>query len=126
MRAKLRRLALPGLFLLGLLTLSCGPINSLVATSKATASLEAARLAGADVVKPGERYVTTAQYEYQLALLYADKAKELAGFSKYQAAQSFAQTSSSLADKAVEHRKQEKARLEKKAQIRAGKIVIKK
>jgi hypothetical protein len=101
---------------------SCGPIQALTATSRAKDSLYKARLADAHVLVPDGRYITPAQYQYQLALLYLEKSKELQGFSKFQAAQRYAAQAASLGKKAIENREEEERRKIRRQQIKSGQV----
>ncbi len=101
---------------------SCGPIQALTATSRAKDSLYKAKLADAHVLVADGRYITPAQYQYQLAVLYVEKAKELQGFSKFQAAQRYAAQAAALGKKSVTYREEEERRKIRRQQIKAGQI----
>lgn len=101
---------------------SCGPIQALTATSRAKDSLYKARLADAHVLAPDGRYVTPAQYQYQLAVLYLEKSKELQGFSKFQAAEHYAAQAAALGKKSVTGREEEERRKIRRQQIKAGQV----
>jgi len=117
---------LPKNFFLLLLLLSglaaCGPIRATTAAATARDDLFKAQLAGADQVKPGERFITPSRYEYQLAYLYLEKAKELQGFAKYDAAYFYAERAAALSRSAVKNRSEEERRKTRREQIKAGAV----
>jgi hypothetical protein len=104
---------------------SCGPIRAVTATADAKDDLFRAELAGAHVVKPGEKYITPAQYEYQLAYLYLEKSKELQGFAKYDAAYFYATKAAELGKGAVRDKAEEERRRIRRQQILSGQILQK-
>jgi len=104
---------------------ACAPVQATVSTLKAKDSMFKAELAGANEVKPGQKYVTSAQYEYYLAYLYIEKSKELQGFSKFDSATFYANRAASLGNKARDHKAEEEKRLIRRQQIRAGQILPK-
>jgi hypothetical protein len=80
------------LALLAVATLAaCGPIQSTAALIDADVELEAARAAGAPQASP---------YEFAGAEAYLEKAREVAGRSRYEAAARFAERSAELAKEA--------------------------
>lgn len=114
------------LILLSLLALgACGPIQATTGISLANKHLFEARLAKADVLVPGQKYITPAQYEYQLALLYLEKSKELEGFAKFEHASFYARLAADLGLRAVEHKKDEIQRQERRDRIRKGEVLPK-
>jgi hypothetical protein len=122
MRAILPKLTLAAALWLLVLANGCGPIRATSATSGAKDHLFKAELAGADKLTQGEKYITPAQYEYQLAMLYIEKSKELQGFAKYDAAFFYSTEAADLGKKAVEHKSEEERRKIRRQQIRAGKV----
>jgi hypothetical protein len=104
---------------------ACAPIQTTVATNRAKDNMYKAGLADADDLKPGEKYITPAQYEYQLAYLYLEKSKELQGFSKFDAATFYASRAATLSAKAREHKGDEERRKIRRQQIRSGQIIPK-
>lgn len=104
---------------------SCGPIRAVTATADANDDLFKAQLAGAHEVKSGERYITPAQYEYQLAYLYLEKSKELQGFAKYDAAYFYATKAAELGKGAVRDKAEEERRKIRRQQIRSGQLTQK-
>ena len=104
---------------------ACAPVQATVATLKAKDSMFKADLAGAGEIKPGEKYITSAQYEYYLANLYLEKSKELQGFSKFDSATFYANRAASLGNKARDHKANEEKRKIRRQQIRAGQILPK-
>ena len=77
-------LALPAFAVLA----GCGPIQSTAALIDADVAVEAARAAGAPQSSP---------YEFQVAELYLQKAREVSGRSQYEAATKFAGKARDLA-----------------------------
>jgi hypothetical protein len=69
------------------------------------------------------RYVTQAQYECMLALLYIRKSKELQGFSKFDAATFYAEKAAGLAAASRDHKMEEEKRIIRRQQIRSGQIL---
>lgn len=122
MRTLNTRLLVAAVLVTALLVASCGPINAVVATSRAKDSMYKAQLAKAHELKPGQRYVTSAQYQYQLALLCVDKSKQLQGFAKYQAAEEYSEEAAALAEKAILNMTEQERRLIRRQQIRSGKV----
>lgn len=122
MRAILPKLTLAAILSVLMLTNACGPIRATSATSSAKDHLFKAELAGADKLTKGEKYITPAQYEYQLARMYLEKSKELQGFAKYDAAFFYSTEAADLGKKAVEHKSEEERRKIRRQQIRAGKV----
>jgi len=120
------RLSVIGLLCAVALLASCGPINAVVATSQANDNLYKAQLARAHELKPGQKYITPAQYEYLLALLFVDKSKELQGFAKYQSAEEFSEKAAALAEAAIKNMGEQERRKIRRKQIRAGKVYHKK
>jgi len=114
-------LSLIGLGLL-LFAGACGPIRIASSSSIARENLFKAKLAKANQYKKGEKYITPAQYEYQLAHIYLEKSKQLQGFAKYDAADFYAAEAGKLGDKAIEHKAEEERRKIRRQQIRAGKV----
>ncbi|MBM4353804.1 MAG: hypothetical protein FJ109_08405 [Deltaproteobacteria bacterium] len=110
------------LVLILLAAASCGPIQALTATSRGKESLYKARLADAHVLVPDGRYITPAQYQYQLAVLYLEKSKELQGFSKFQAAERYGAQAAALGKKSIANREEEERRKIRRQQIKAGQI----
>jgi len=104
---------------------ACAPIRATSAISQAKDNMFKARLAGADKVKGGEKYITAAQYEYQLAHHYLEKSKELQGFSKFEAAEFYALQAAELSKNAAKERNEEERRIIRRQQIRAGKVFFK-
>ena len=101
---------------------SCAPIRATSAISKAKKAQFKARLAKAHIINEGEKYITPAQYEYQLANFYLEKAKELQGFSKFEASEFYALEAVELSQSAIEHKQEEKRRKIRRRQIKAGKV----
>ncbi len=111
------------LFLVGATALgACAPIRATSAISQAKDNMFKARLAGAQEVKTGEKYITPAQYEYQLAHHYLEKSKELQGFSKFEAAEFYALQAAELSKNAAKNKTEEERRIIRRQQIRAGKV----
>ena len=107
---------------LGVLVASCAPIRSTSAVSSANDGLFKARLAGVDKLQEGEKYITPAQFQYLLAQIYVDKAKEFEGFSKFHAAEQYATQAAELARDSVNNKKEEERRKYRRQQIKAGKV----
>ncbi len=80
-------LALPALAVLA----GCGPIQSTAALIDADVAIESARAAGAPQTSP---------YEFNAAEAYLQKAREVSGYSQYEAATKFAVTARDLAGEA--------------------------
>ncbi|GEM_PF-6274379 len=99
---------------------SCGPIQATTNIAMANKRIHEARLAGADVLKEGERYITPAQQEYQLALLYLQKSKELEGFSKFEHAAFYAQLASDLGKSSNSNMSEEARRKDLRERIKKG------
>jgi hypothetical protein len=77
------------LALLAIATLAaCGPIQSTAALIDADVEIEAARAAGAAQASP---------YEFTGAVAYLEKAREVTGYSQYEAGARFARKSAELA-----------------------------
>ena len=71
---------------------ACGPVGYVNAvTMRASSEVEAAKVAGAD---------TTAAYEYTLAVEYLHKAREEAGYARYQTAIKLGKKASEMANEA--------------------------
>jgi len=105
-----------------LLAASCGPIRAVTSTAQAQDAVLRAELAGAHELNKGEKYITQAQFEYQLAALYLEKSKELQGFAKFDAADFYASRASELGTSSVKNKAEEERRRIRRAQIKAGKI----
>ncbi len=80
-------LALPVLAVLA----GCGPIQSTAALIDADVAIESARAAGAPQTSP---------YEFNAAEAYLQKAREVSGYSQYEAATKFAVKARDLAGEA--------------------------
>lgn len=104
---------------------SCGPIQATTNISMANKNLYEAKLAKADNVVPGGRYITPAQFEYQLALLYLEKSKELEGFAKFEHAAFYARLAADLGKSAIDHKVEEARRQERRDRIRRGEVLPK-
>ncbi len=104
-----------------LLSAACGPMKATTAISSGRDAIEDARHRRAHVIPEGEFLITTAQYKYQLALLYMEKAKELQGFSKFQDAANYAEEARHLADDAAREMDIEAERKNRRKEIKAGK-----
>ena len=118
------------LVFLGVLTVmaslaACGPIRAASATRSARDELYKARLAKADKIEKGKKYITEAQYQYRLAALYLEKAIELQGFAKYDAAFFYATKAAQYGSESVKNKAEEERRSIRREQIRAGKILSK-
>jgi outer membrane biogenesis lipoprotein LolB len=70
---------------------ACGPIQSTAALIDADVEIEAARAAGADQSSP---------YEFTGAVVYLKKAREVTGYSQYEAGTRFARKAVDLAKEA--------------------------
>ena len=104
---------------------ACGPIRAASATRGARDELYKARLAKADEIEKGKKYITQAQYQYRLATLYLEKSIELQGFAKYDAAFFYATKAAQLGTESVKNKAEEERRKIRREQIRAGKILNK-
>ena len=80
--------------LIAFLCLACGPIEYIGQVSRrAATSVVAAKEAGAEKLAP---------YEYQLALLYLEKAREEGAYAQYQVSVEYGQRAEAFAVKARE------------------------
>ncbi len=104
---------------------ACGPIQATTGISLANKNLFEARLAKADVLVTGQKYITPAQYEYQLAQLYLEKSKELEGFAKFEHAAFYAKLAADLGLRSVDHKTEEARRQERRDRIRKGEVLPK-
>jgi hypothetical protein len=104
---------------------ACGPIRAVTATADANDELFKAQLSKAHEISPGEKYITPAQYEYQLAYLYLEKSKELQGFAKYDAAYFYATKAAELGKASVRDKAEEERRKIRRQQILNGQILQK-
>lgn len=101
---------------------SCAPIQATSALSQGDDKLEDAERAGAHVIPSGDKFITMAQFEYQLAWHYVDKARQLQGFAKYDAAEFYARKAAELCQKAVEHMAEQNKRKQRRREIKEGKV----
>ncbi len=120
MRHPLRKLGI-AVLLLGM-GAACGPIQAQSGISRGSNAMKQARLAKAQEANESNRYITPARYEYELAHLFIEKAKELQGFSKFEAAAFYGNQARDLAEKAAENKHEEERRKIRRKQIKAGKV----
>lgn len=120
----MRKKILPvlGALMLIVAVASCAPIQATSAVSQADDKLEDAERAGAHTIAPGEKFITMAQLEYQLAWHYVDKSRQLQGFAKYDAAEFYARKAAELCQKAVEHMEEQRKRQQRRREIKEGKV----